>query len=123
MKHFVTVAMRATLVSLAVNVGAGPRLAIRVSPAVAMAPADLTVRATIEPSERNRLLTVDVDSATYHRRSELPLDGRSAPRQNVIELRDVPSGLHEVRVVLVGPEGPIASSMQLVKVEASAGSR
>lgn len=123
MKHLVTVAILATVFCVASGVGAGQRLAIRVTPAVAMAPAVLTIRATIEPSESNRVLLIEVDSASYHSRSELPLDGKSAPRLNVVELRDVPTGLHEVRAVLVGSAGPIASSMQLVKVEASAGSR
>ena len=122
MKPTVTIALLSVGMLAAAPLGAGQRLAIRVSPAVAMAPASLTVRATIEPSERNRVLAIDIDSATYHRRSELPLDGKSAPRLNVVELKDVPSGLHEVRATLIGPEGTIASTVQLVKIEAAAGS-
>lgn len=97
------------------------RMSIRVSPAVALAPALLTVRTTIEPSDDNRMLSVQIGSSTYSRTSEIPLDGRSAPRTNVVELRDVPMGLYEVRAVLVGPSGPIATTMQLVKVEPAAG--
>ena len=105
------------------SVEAGPRVAIRVSPAVAFAPAILTVRTTVEPSDDNRMLTIEVDSSTYRRTSEIPLEGRNAQRTSVIELREVPTGLYEVRAVLVGPSGPIARTMQLVKVEAAAGSR
>jgi hypothetical protein len=125
MKHSLVVAILAVLASLATGspaATAGQKLSVRVSPAVAMAPAMLTVKATVEPSDRNRVLMIEIDSATYHSHSELPLDGRSAPRLNVVELKDVPTGLHEVRATLVGANGPIASSMQLVKVEASAGS-
>ena len=58
---------------------------------------------------------------TYHRSSEIPLDGKNAQRVNVVELKGLPTGLYEVRAVLVGPGGPIANSMQLVKVEPAAG--
>jgi hypothetical protein len=100
---------------------AGQRLALRVSPAVALAPAFVTVRITIEPSDNNRMLNIEVDSSTYHRSSEIPLDGRRTPRLTVFEVKDLPTGLYEVRAVLVGPDGPIAHSMQLVKVEPAAG--
>jgi hypothetical protein len=39
-----------------------------------------------------------------------------------MEVRDVPTGLYEVRAVPVGLSGPIAKTMQLVKVERAAGS-
>jgi hypothetical protein len=103
-------------------IDAAPRLAIRVSPAVAFAPAVLTVRATVEPSQENRVLSIEVDSSTYHRSSEIPLDGSNSERTNVFELRNVPTGLYEVRAVLMGPTGPLAKTMQLVKVEPAAGS-
>ncbi|HEV8318670.1 MAG TPA: hypothetical protein VGQ10_14745 [Vicinamibacterales bacterium] len=51
-----------------------------------------------------------------------PLDGRNSQRTSVFELRNVPTGLYEVRAVLMGPGGPIAKTMQLVKVEPAAGS-
>jgi hypothetical protein len=38
------------------------------------------------------------------------------------EVKDLPTGLYEVRAVLVGSDGPIAHTMQLVKVEPAAGS-
>ena len=97
------------------------RLAIRVSPIVSMAPAALTVRAVIEPSDENRRLNVTVDSDGYSTSSDIPLEGRSSARLSVIELKDVPSGLYEVRAVLMGPQGPLASSMQLVKVAPAVG--
>lgn len=123
MKALLLVALLSTVAITVLPIEAGPRVAIRVSPAVAFAPAVLTVRTTVEPSDNNRMLSIEVDSSTYRRTSEIPLDGKNAQRTSVIELRDVPIGLYEVRAVLVGQSGPIARTMQLVKVEAAAGSR
>lgn len=39
-----------------------------------------------------------------------------------VRVENVPTGLYEVRAVLMGPGGPIAKTMQLVKVEPAAGS-
>lgn len=99
------------------------RIAIRVSPVMAFAPAMLTVRTTIEPNDDNRSLSIEVDSDTYHRGSEITLDGKNAARLSVFDFRGVPSGLYEVRAVLFGPGGPIAKTIQLVRVEPSPGSR
>ena len=73
------------------------------------------------PSDDNRVLSIEIDSPTYNRRSDIPLDGKSSPRLNVFEAKGVPTGLYEVRAVLVGPTGPIARCLQLVKVEPAAG--
>src|SRR5215470_8325747 len=113
------IAFVALLSAVVVNTPAhgGSRVSIRVSPAMAFAPALLTVRATVEPNDDNRMLAIEVDSSTYRRTSEIPLDSKSAPRTNVIELKDVPPGLYEVRAILIGASGPVAKAMQLVRVE------
>jgi len=121
MKKLSTVAVISAFVLIASHVDGGQRLAIRVSPAVALAPALLTIRTTIEPSDDNRMLNIVVESPTYHRRSEIPLDGKNAHRVSVYEVKGLPPGLYEVRAILVGPGGPIANSMQLVKIEPAAG--
>jgi hypothetical protein len=121
MKKLSTVALLCVFASTAPRLNGNQRLAIRVTPAVALAPAVLTIRATIEPSDDNRRLNIEIDSPTYHRSSEIPLDGKNSQRLNVIEMKGLPTGLYEVRAVLVGASGPIANSMQLVKVEPSAG--
>jgi hypothetical protein len=123
MKHLSIVATLAVLVLLSASAHSAPRITIRVSPAVAMAPAVITIKTTIEPSDDNRALAIAIDSATYHRSTEIPLEGRSAPRVSILEIRDVPPGLHEVRAVLVGSTGRLANTMQLVKVEAGPGTR
>jgi len=105
------------------DAGAGQRLSIRVSPMVALAPAFLRVTTTVEPTEDNRLLTVEIDSPMYRRSSEITLDGKNAPTVSLLEVKGVPSGLYEVRATLVGSSGPIAHTMQMVKVEPGAGAR
>jgi hypothetical protein len=105
------------------NASGSSRLAIRVSPTLTFAPAQLKVHTTVEPNEENRRLSIEVDSPAYQRASEIQLDGSSSQRTSIFELRDVPAGLYEVRAVLTGSRGPIARTMQLVKVEAAAGRR
>jgi hypothetical protein len=117
----------ATLVVVSVLGLTAPRLlgtqkiALRVSPVVAMAPALVSARVTIEPNDDNRLLSLEIDSPNYRRASEMSLDGRNAPKTNVFDFKGLPSGLYEVRAVLSGPSGTIANTMQLVKVEPAAG--
>jgi hypothetical protein len=106
---------------LDVSLGGAERVTIRVSPTVAMAPALLTIRTTIEPNDDNRLLRVNVDSGGYSTSSDIPLEGRSAPRLNVVQVKNVPSGVYEVRAVLVGSTGPRATTMQLVRIAPAAG--
>ena len=112
-----------TLLATPAGAGGPQKLTLRVSPAIAMAPAFLTIRTTVESDADNRSLEIVVDSANFQRTSQIPLDGLNAPRLNVIELRDIPTGLYEVKAVLVGAHGPRANTMQLVKVEPSAGAR
>jgi hypothetical protein len=121
MKTLTVIALLFATLSTVASARSTQRIAIRVSPAMAFAPAVLTVRTTIEPSEDNRVLSIEIDSSGYHRRSDIPLDGKSSPRFNVFEAKEIPTGLYEVRAVLVGPNGPMAKCMQLVKVEPAAG--
>jgi hypothetical protein len=123
MKYVASFALLAALTLGGHDAKAGQRLSIRVSPMVALAPAFLTVRTTVEPNDDNRLLNVEIDSPAYRRSSEITLDGKNAQRVSLLEVKGVPSGLYEVRATLVGPSGPIAQTMQFVKVEPAAGAR
>lgn len=109
------------LVLLAPVASGGERLSIRVSPALAFEPAILTIRTIIEPTEDARRLSVEVDSASFSTVSEIPLEGQSSPRVNVIRLKNVPSGVYEVRAVLMGPTRAIANTMQVVRIRSAAG--
>ena len=107
----------------AVSAAAGhdERLSLRVSPVVAIAPATVTVQARVDADDQNRALQVTVESDGFTRSSQIQLDGKNAPRVSVFELRDIPSGLYEVRAVLVGVSGPRASSLKLLKVAGAPG--
>ena len=120
MKRFFLIALLGAL-AVGPQLTGSQRVAIRVSPAVAMEPAFLTIRAIVEPSDENRKLTVTIDSAGYSSSSDIPLEGRSSARLNVLEIRDVPSGLYEVSAVVSGPKGPLATTMQLVKIQPAPG--
>jgi hypothetical protein len=102
--------------------GAGEPITMRVSPAVAFAPANLVVRATIESDAQNRAVIVSADSADFYRASELTLDGDQAPRTNTFEFRSLPPGTYEVRATLIGASGrPRGTVRQAVNVMTGGG--
>jgi len=109
------------LTTLTMPAGAGERMTVRVSPAVAFAPANLIVRARIEADAQNRAVEIVAESTEFYRSSEIQLDGENAPRTSVIEFRSLPPGVYEVKATLLGPGGaPRASVRQAVNVIASA---
>ena len=61
-------------------VGAGERMTLKVSPAIAFAPANLIVRAMIEADAGNRAITIVAESDDFYRSSQIQLDGDHAPR-------------------------------------------
>jgi hypothetical protein len=84
------------------GVDANDRLALRVSPAVAFAPANLSVLATIEADSANRSIEIVAESAEFYRSSEIQLDGDSAPRTTTFRFRSLPTGEYSVRGILRG---------------------
>lgn len=90
------------LVASAGPLGADERLSMRVSPAVAFAPAYLTMRARIAPDERNRAVLIIAESADYYRSSEIQLDGERAPRTTLVQFGGVPGGEYQISAVLKG---------------------
>ena len=93
------------LVASAGSLGADARLSMKVSPAVAFAPANLTMRATVVPDSRNRTLQIIAESDGYYRSSEVQLDGERAPRTTLMYFRSVPGGVYQVRATLKGEGG------------------
>jgi hypothetical protein len=94
---------------------ANERLSMRVSPAVAFAPANLVVRTQIAADEANRSIEIVAESEDFYRSSEIQLDGERAPRTSVFEFRSLPSGFYAVRAVLKGQGGrEIAATQTLV---------
>ncbi len=87
------------------SLGAGEKLVIQVSPAMAFAPANLRVRTMIEADVENRSVEVVAESEDFYRSSEVQLDGDRAPRTNVFEFRSLPPGAYDVTVKLLNASG------------------
>ncbi len=104
--------------------GARDRIAIIVSPTVAFAPANLSVRTTIDVDPENRAVTIVAESDDFYRSSEITLDGDKAPRTTTFEFRSLPPGIYEVRARLTGAGGEERGSVRRsVNVISSAGGR
>jgi hypothetical protein len=100
------------LVASAGPLGADARLSMKVSPAVAFAPANLTMRATIVPDSRNRILQITAESDDYYRSSDIQLDGERAPRTTLVYFRSVPGGVYQVSALLKDERGEELASAQ-----------
>jgi len=87
------------------RLGAGERIMLKVSPAVAFAPANLVVRATIPADADNRAVEIVAESDDFYRSSETQLEGERAARTSMFEFRSLPPGTYEVRANLVGANG------------------
>ena len=108
--------------AVSIPLDAGERLAMRLTPAAALEPAVLTVRTVIETDADNRVLEIVAQSADYYRRSSIQLDGASAPRLNVFEFRNLPTGTYDVMSILVGSGGERATVTRRFHVAAAPGS-
>jgi hypothetical protein len=100
--------------------GAGEKITMKVSPAVAFAPANLVVRAMVIADPENRAVEIVAESDDFYRSSMIQLDGDKAARTSQFEFRSLPPGTYEVRANLYGSNGaPRASIRQQVNVLAS----
>jgi hypothetical protein len=106
---------------LTISAASGELLTIKVSPAVAMAPASLTVRATIDANADNRELEIVAESPTFFRSSRMSLDGNRAPRVSEIVFRQVPAGTYAISVSLIGARGRRAVATRSFQVIPGAG--
>jgi hypothetical protein len=93
-------------------VNANDRLAIRVSPAVAYAPATLRVQTTIEADAANRSVEIIAESEDFYRSSQIQLDGEAAPRTTIFQFRSLPTGEYAVRAILRGQGGHEITSVE-----------
>ena len=89
----------------AVTLHGGESVKIAVSPAYAIAPANLRVRVRLEPSAENRTLEIVADGETFYRSSEIDLQGERAPATLEFAFRNVPGGSYQVSAVLKGQGG------------------
>jgi hypothetical protein len=117
-----TTVMSACLLGAAGTLNGGQPLTLKVSPAMAAAPAFIRVSAIVEASDENRSLEVVAQSPQFFRSSTIDLDGRNSPPLTVIEYPNLPPGFYEVSAVLVGSSGKRATATRFVKVMPSPGS-
>jgi hypothetical protein len=87
------------------SLGAGERMTLKVSPAVAFAPANLVVRATIPADADNRAVEIVAESDDFYRSSQIQLEGEKAARTSLFEFRSLPPGTYQVRANLLGADG------------------
>lgn len=95
------------LVSLAAaRTGAGrDEASVKVRPAFSPAPATLRVTAVVDTDERNRDLTIEIDSEDFYRSSTTPLQGESGAHVIDMTFRAVPEGDYEIRSTIVRSDG------------------
>jgi hypothetical protein len=104
--------------------GADQRLTLKVSPAVAFAPANLIVRTMVEADERNRAIAIVAESPDFYRASEVQLDGDQAPRTTTFELRSLPSGTYRITATLLDAQKkPLTNVHTEMNVLANGGGR
>jgi hypothetical protein len=84
---------------------ASESVAIRVSPAVAFAPADLVIRTRTAPDAHNRALAIVADSDSFYRSSSIQLDGDRAPLTTTVTFHSVPAGEYNITASLIGSDG------------------
>ncbi|MGH9371435.1 MAG: hypothetical protein ACRD15_07890 [Vicinamibacterales bacterium] len=99
-----TFAFAATIV-VAAPAGAEGDVSVSLSAHVARAPATLQLRVRVPPHARNRLLRVSLDSGSYYRSSDVPLEGNQAPATHVVRWPGVPSGVYGVAVEVFQSNG------------------
>ena len=105
--------------------GAGERITMKVSPAVAFAPANLIVRATVIADADNRAVQIIAESEDFYRSSEIQLEGDRAARISTFEFRSLPPGTYEVRANLIGADGQTRAMIrqQINVIASGAGDR
>ena len=92
-------------------------VSIHVSPAVAFAPAELVIRASIEPDANNRVLEIVADSNEFYRSSNIQLQGDRASKTSMVQFHGVPGGEYDVTAAVIGADGhPRAVARAHVKV-------
>jgi hypothetical protein len=99
---------RAAFVGLALMTisvdGASQPVTMQVSPAVSFAPANLVIRAKLEPDVNNRAIEIIAESSDFYRSSAIELAGDRAPRTVTFEFRGLPSGEYEVTAAVIGTD-------------------
>ena len=80
-------------------------MTLKVSPAVAFAPANWSSARRSLADADNRAVEIIAESDDFYRSSEIQLEGDQAPRTSMFEFRSLPPGTYEVRANLMGADG------------------
>jgi hypothetical protein len=113
MKHALQIVAAVILLGGPATLSAGERVALRVTPHVAFAPANLNIQAMVETDRANRSMQIEVDSSEFYRSSEIQLDGDHAPRTTIFLFRDLPGGVYQLRATVRGDRGETLASTRL----------
>lgn len=113
------------MVTATLPLGAGEKMTMKVSPAVAFAPANLIVRAMILADPDNRAMEIVAESEDFYRSSTIQLEGEHAARTSMFEFRNLPPGTYEVRANLIGANGQQRATIrqQINVIASGAGDR
>jgi hypothetical protein len=95
---------------------AGEPVTAQVMASGALAPADIVVRAFVEPDARNRYVEFTLTSDDFYRRSVEELQGDKAPRLSEVKYRSLPRGHYTVQVIVVGVDGVRGHAERWVQV-------
>jgi len=101
------------------QVRAAERLKLQVTPAVAIAPAWVRIRALVEHDAENRAIEIVADSEHFFRRSVVQLDGEAAPKVNELLIKDAPGGFYDITVTLFDARGSRAVAHQSLQIVGS----
>jgi len=107
----------ALLAVMSLGVSAGEPIRVRVLPAFALNPADVTVETVIEPNAQNRGVEVTIDSPDFFATSTVPLEGDQAPRVRTTHFRQLPAGDYEVSATLVQERGGRSKVAVLLEIQ------
>jgi hypothetical protein len=104
-RHMVTaIVFCVSMLALGSQVSGREAMTVRVVPQSCIAPCDVVIQAFIEPNERNRSISFEVDSGMFFTRSVSGLEGDRAPRVKEVRFRDLPAGSYLVLVTLIGDD-------------------
>lgn len=100
----------AGMAPLLTTLRAAEEVTIRVSPSMAMEPANLLVQVMVERNEENRRIQVVAESSDYFASSEIQLDGEQSARVRSVTFRSLPAGSYEIRGMLFGASGRVRAT-------------
>ena len=108
------------ILSVAVDAGGLPAIALSVTPRVAHVPGRVRIRAVVEPDAKNRGLQIVADSDDYYRSSTVQLDGAAGARITVVQFSGLPLGNYRISANLLGSADTIRATVHRDVIVASA---